>query len=119
MIKYLLIDLTLKFDINPLIRQQGIFCKVLSELSSDEIFFKKMTHHDRSEEEVESGMIGDFDEMIKSIKTFQYLDKVLLSCKICNFMAEGREKMERHILIFHIQPKRRMSEKDIIIDYVD
>ena len=101
-----------------LFRQHGIFCKVLKDISSDEIFFKKLTSKDKSDGEVICEKPEQLDDMVKSIKTFKYLDKILLSCKICNFLTEGRDKIERHVRIFHIEPRRRMSERDIVINYV-
>ena len=91
----------------------------MQELSSDEIFFKKLTPREKSDGEVISEKPEELDEMVESIKTFQYLDKVLLSCKICNFLTDGRDSIERHVRIFHIQPRRRMSERDIVINYVN
>ena len=104
---------------NPFLSQQGIYGKVLSKLSSEEMFFKKMTAGDKSEEEMKCENIEDLDEMIRSIKTFQYFDKTLFSCKICNFMSEAKPKIDRHVAVVHIQPKRRMSERDIVIDYIN
>lgn len=72
-----------------------------------------------SEPEINCENIEDLNEMIRSIKTFQYFDKTLFSCKICNFMTEAKEKIERHVTVVHIQPKRRMSERDIVIDYIN
>ena len=92
----------------------------MSKLSSDEIFFKKMTLGDRTEQEIECETTAqDLDEMIRSIKTFKYFDRNIFSCKICNFMTEARQKIERHVTVIHIQPKRRMSERDVVIDYIN
>ena len=98
---------------------QGIYGKVLSKLSSEEMFFKKMTAGDKTEEEMNWENTADMGEMIRSIKTFQYFDKNIFSCKICNFMTEARQKIERHVTLVHIQPKRRMSERDVVIDYIN
>ena len=85
------------------------------------MFFKKMTPGDKTEQEMkcENTAAADLDEMIRSIKTFQYFDKNIFSCKICNFMTEARQKIERHVTVVHIQPKRRMSERDVVIDYIN
>ena len=78
-----------------------------------------MTPREKSEGDIKPEKTEELNEMINCIKTFRYLDKNLLCCKICSFMTEGRDQIERHVLIFHIQPKRRMSERDIVIDYLN
>ena len=83
------------------------------------MFFKKINPGEKSEQEMKCENIGDLGELIRSIKTFQYFDKTLFSCKICNFMTEAKQKIERHVAVVHIQPKRRMSERDIVIDYIN
>ena len=78
-----------------------------------------MSPGDKPELEMKCENNEDLGEMIRSIKTFQYFDKTLFSCKICNFMTEAKPKIERHVAVVHIQPKRRMSERDIVIDYIN
>ena len=83
------------------------------------MFFKKITPGEKTEHEIKCENTEDLGEMIRSIKTFQYFDKTLFSCKICNFMTEVKQKIERHVAVVHVQPKRRMSERDIVIDYIN
>ena len=59
---------------NPFLSQQGIYGKVLSKLSSEEMFFKKMTAGDKSEEEMK--LIGQIImvNVNKSKKYFETLE---------------------------------------------
>lgn len=61
----------------------------------------------------------ELDELIHCIKTFKYLDKTLYTCKVCEYLSENIQQIENHVYNFHILPKRRMSEIDIVINYIE
>ena len=61
----------------------------------------------------------ELEELVHSIKTFKYLDKHLYSCKVCDYLSDNMGQMQNHVYNFHVLPKRRMSELDIVINYIE
>ena len=86
-----------------------------------EIYFRKLNLGKKSKVEENKSARDDEldDELVHSIRTFQYLDKQLYSCKTCEYLTDEYANVENHIYNFHILPKRRMSEQDIVIHYIE
>ena len=106
-------------------RRNAVYFKVNTNLSTfGEMYFKKINFRNKSKVEDTICGVGvcreeELEELIQCIKTFKYLDKQLHSCKLCEYMSDNSKQMENHVYNFHILPKRRMSEHDIVINYIE
>ena len=102
-------------------RRSAVFFKVISTVNTGEKYFKKINFQKKSkvEEQKCSSISKDSAELIRSIKTFHYLDKRVFSCKICEYLTDKEDKIQCHVQNYHIMPTRRMSEQDIVIHYID
>ena len=105
-------------------RKNAVYFKVTNLSSLGEMYFKKLNFRNKSKVE-ETSCVDvecreeDLEEMIHCIKTFQYLDKQLYSCKLCEYLSDNNKQMKNHVYNLHIVPKRRMSEQDIVINYIE
>ena len=97
--------------------RNAVFLRTLDDTVKDSNFFKLMLgdHPIEYKQVVE----GDMDKYIDTIQTFKYLDRDTFICKFCQFYCETRETVKHHINEFHIKPKRRMSEEDLVIEYIE
>jgi hypothetical protein len=98
-------------------RRNAIYFKILSNILDDRIFFKpvqKPTLH-----KYDSDATSELDDYVNTIKTFKYLDRDTFACKVCDYYNENKDIVIRHVNEFHIKPKKRMSDHDIVINYIE
>ena len=102
-------------------RRNAVFFKVLSSVTTGQKYFKKITYHKKSKIDEEKCLkVSEYSgDLIRSIKTFHYLDKKVFSCKICEYLTDKEDKIQLHVQNIHILPRRRMSEQDIVIHYIE
>ena len=102
-------------------RRNAVYFKVITAAKSGEKYFKKLDFRKKPRVEQPKCLkiSEDSNELIQSIKTFQYLDKKVFSCKVCEHLTDSETSIQSHVQNYHILPKRRMSEQDIVIHYID
>ena len=100
-------------------RRNGIYFKMNEEPVVGEVFFKKLQRGKKLSNDQSEMTVGETECLIDSFKTFQYLDKILYSCNICGHLSTVKSKLESHVYFSHVLPKRRMSEADIVKDYLE
>ena len=98
-------------------RQQAVYCRVTNTPSKERMFFSPLERscvhtYDSFDPE-------DLARYVSTINTFKYLDRDTFACKVCHFYADSRETVIRHVNEFHIKPKRRMSDHDLVTDYIE
>ena len=102
-------------------RRNAVYFKIITAAKSGEKYFRKLDFRKKSKVEQPKCLkiSEDSNELIQSIKTFQYLDKKVFSCKVCEHLTDSETSIQSHVQNYHILPKRRMSEQDIVIHYID
>ena len=98
-------------------RRNAIYFKILSRTLHDRIFFKPVQKP--APPKYDSNKPAELDDFVNTIKTFKYLDRITFTCKVCEYYNENKDTVIRHVNEFHIEPKKRMSDRDIVIQYIE
>lgn len=106
-----------KATLREYFRRNAIFFRVLTGSQDDPIFFKPVQK--AATPRYDSGKPEKLEVFIDTIRTFQYQDRITFTCKVCGFIGDCRSKVVAHITEFHIEPKRVLEDRDLVIDYIE
>ena len=98
-------------------RRNAIYFKILSRTLHDRIFFKPVQKP--VPPKYDSNKPPELDDFVNTIKTFKYLDRITFTCKVCEYYNENKDTVIRHVNEFHIEPRKRMSDRDIVTQYIE
>ena len=98
-------------------RRNAIYFKVSSKPLEEQIFFKPVQKP--ALQKYDSYDPSELEDYVNTIKTFKYLDRDTFCCKVCDYYSEKRDTVIRHVNEFHIKPKKRMSDHDSVINYIE
>ena len=102
-------------------RRQAVYFKKIESSNLDEVYFQKLQRGKKcSEYQVERVPSGvEMECLVDSVKTYQYLDKTLFCCTFCGHLGLMKSEVELHVYNYHIATKRRLTEADMVINYLD
>ena len=106
-----------KAKLTEYFQRSAIYFKVCSRPLQDRIFFTPVQR--QAVQKYDSYDSEELDDYVNTIKTFKYLDRDTFACAVCDYYSDKWDSVTRHAHEFHIKPKRRMSDHDIVIDYIE
>jgi len=106
-----------KATLREYFRRNAIFFRVLTGVQDDRIFFKPVRKPDPPK--YDSSQPEKMEVFIDTIRTFQYQDRITFTCKVCGFLGESRAQVSHHVSELHIEPRRRLEDRDLVIDYIE
>ena len=98
-------------------RRNAIYFKIICRTLHDKIFFKPVQKP--VPPKYDSNKPAELDDFVNTIKTFRYLDRITYTCKVCEYYNENKDTVIRHVSEFHIEPRRRLSDKEIVSQYIE
>ena len=97
-------------------RRSAIYFRFLSKVSQDRIFFKPIKKP--PPQKYDSNKPLPLDDFVKTVKSLKFLDRVTYTCKVCQFYNEKKDVVIRHVNRFHIEPRKTISDRDILVQYI-
>jgi len=99
-------------------RRAAIYFKVVAKVEGgDRIFFKPVVKG--APPKYDTNKPGNLDMFLETIETTKHEKRLTFSCKVCEYFNEDKDVVARHVREFHVEPRRTMTERDLVMDYIE